>query len=539
MTNPITDLASSDCILVIGSNFAANHPIISRYVLDAKSAGATLILADPRFTPTAWHADLFLQLLPGTDIAMLNGLMHVILSEKLYNQEFIERRTTGFDALKKSLQAYPPERVANETGIPASKLIAAARAYANAEAASIVYCMGITQHTYGTDNVIDCANLALMCGQIGRPGTGVNPLRGQDNVQGACDMGALVNVYPGYQSVTDETVRMSFAQAWGTEADQLPAKPGKTVVEMTHAAEQGELKAMLIMGENPVVGDPNSSHASHALEELEFLAVMDLFLTETASLADVVLPVAGFAEKRGSKTATDRRVQWFERAIPPIGECKPDWRIICELATDLGFGDAFNYENEEDILAEIQSVTPIYAGISAARIQNILGGIAWPCRSIESPGTPILYTEAFSKPDGRAVFKPVEHQASAEETSPEYPLLLTTGRVVMHYNTGSMTRRTRSLLNREPETFVQVHPQTSESYGIGEMDRVEVITRRGRLEAEARTTKNIPPGVVFIPFHFPETNLLTIDALDPVAKIPEYKVAACRIARVGPAKEGA
>jgi formate dehydrogenase alpha subunit len=539
MTNPITDLTLSDCILVIGSNFAENHPIISRYVLDAKERGATLIVADPRFTPTAWQADIFLQLLPGTDISLLNGLMNIILSEGIQKQDFIATRTNGFKDLVKGLKEYTPERVARETGVDVDNLIAAAHAYATAGAASIVYCMGVTQHTCGTDTVIDCANLALMCGQIGRPGTGVNPLRGQDNVQGACDMGALVNVFPGYQSVADEAVRAFFAKAWGTTPDLLPAKPGKTVVEMSHAAVKGELKGMLIMGENPVVGDPNSSHVQEGLEALDFLAVIDLFMTETARMADVILPAAGFAEKRGSKTATDRRVQWFERAIDPIGECKPDWRIVSDLATDLGFGNNFKYESEEQILAEIQSVTPIYQGISAERIQNTLGGIPWPCRSVDSPGTPILYTETFSKPDGRAVFKPIEQIPSAEERSDDYPLFLTSGRVVIHYNTGTMTRRSRALRHREPELFLQIHPATCESYGIRDLDQVEVATRRGRIRAKARVTKNIPQEVVFLPFHFPDTNLLTTDALDPVAKIPEYKVAACRIARLSSDQDGA
>lgn len=529
MTNPITDLAKSDCILVIGSNFAENHPIVARWVMDAKQRGATLIVADPRFTPTAWNADIFLPLLPGTDVSLLNAMMHVILREKLHNPAFIESRTTGFDALAQVVQSYAPERAEQLTHVPAERIVAAARAYAQAQAASIVYCMGVTQHTCGTEIVINCANLAMLCGHVGRPGTGVNPLRGQDNVQGACDMGALPNVYTGYQAVTDPDTREKFAAAWGCPIESLSPRPGLTVVEMTHAAHRGDVRAMLIMGENPIVGDPDSQHVQEALERLDFLAVIELFLSETAQLADVVLPAASFAEKRGSKTATDRRVQWMERAVAPPGETRADWQIICDLAARLGLSNAFAYKSEDEILAEIARVTPSYAGISPARLQATCGGIPWPCPAPDHPGTPVLHVESFRKPDGRGVFKPVEYQPPVEEVSEEYPLVLTSGRVVMHYNSGAMTRRTWALLKREPHLFVQLNPETARRYGIAEEGWATVITRRGRVTAKARLSRRIPEGVLFMPFHFPGTNLLTIDALDPQAKIPEYKVAACRI----------
>ena len=529
MTNPITDLVNADCIFVIGSNFAENHPIVSRWVLDARERGAKLVVADPRYTSTAWSADLFLPLRPGSDISLVNAMMHVIIKENLHKKGFIELRTTGFDALQTAVETYSPERAETLTGVPAEKIVEAARAYANAPASSIVYCMGVTQHVSGTKTVMALANLAMLCGHVGRPGTGVNPLRGQDNVQGACDMGALVNVYPGYQPVTDPANREKFANAWGIMPDDLSLKVGLTLVEMTRAIDKGLLRGMLVMGENPVVGDPNADHVRESLEKLDFLAVIDLFMTETAEMADIVLPAASFAEKRGTKTATDRRVQWMERAIQPLGESRPDWNILCDLAAAMELGGAFQYGSEEEILNEICRLTPSYAGINPERLQTTLGGIPWPCPSEKHPGTPILYTDGFKKPDGRGVMTPVEHIPPAEETSDEFPIVLTSGRVVLHYNSGSMTRRSRALSSREPELFVQLHPQTARELGFNGNNRAEVITRRGSVQAKVRVTKRIPPGVAFMPFHFPEMNKLTIDELDPIAKIPEYKVAACRI----------
>ena len=535
MTNPIVDLANADCIFVIGSNFAENHPIVSRWVLDAKQRGATIIVADPRFTPTAWSADLFLPLLPGTDTSLINAMMNVIIEEGLWNEEFIEERVEGYDDLCDVVSLYPPERAAKITGVPIEDIVKAARAYATADASSIVYCMGVTQHTSGTETVRNLANLAMLTGQIGRPGTGVNPLRGQDNVQGACDMGALPNVYPGYQPVTDETNQAEFSKAWGLAPGNLSRKPGLTLVEMTKAIEEGKLRGMLILGENPVVGDPNAAHVAEALKKLEFLAVIEIFPTETTELAHVILPAVSFAEKRGTKTATDRRVQWLERAVEPIGEAMADWKIICRLASRMGFEKQFTYPHEEAIFYEIRAMTSSYAGLSPERLQNTPGGIPWPCPSSDHPGTPILYTQSFNRPGGKGRMIPAEYISPAEATSEEYPLVLTSGRVVLHYNTGAMTRRTRALQEREPELFVQVNPQTAESYGIQEQAKALVTTRRGEAKAKVRITRRIPPGVLFMPFHFPEMNLLTNDALDPTAKIPEYKVAACRIR---PAEDG-
>lgn len=535
MTNPIVDLANADCIFAIGSNFAENHPIVSRWVLDAKQRGATLIVADPRYTPTAWSADLFLPLLPGTDTSLINAMMNVILEEKLWNDVFVQSRVDGFAALRELVSQYPPSRAAKMTGIPAEDIIKAARAYATSQASAIVYCMGVTQHTCGTETVRNLANLAMLTGQIGRPGTGVNPLRGQDNVQGACDMGALPNVFPGYQSVADGVNREKFARAYGMEIGQMPARPGLTLVEMTRAIDEGKLRGMVILGENPVVGDPNAAHVADALKKLDFLAVIEIFPTETTEFAHVILPAASFAEKRGTKTATDRRVQWLERAIEPVGEAMADWRIICRLAARMGFEKQFTYPHEEAIFYEIREMTPSYAGISPERLQATPGGIPWPCLATDHPGTPILYTRSFNLPGGKGRMIPAEYIPPAEATSAEYPLVLTSGRIGLHYNAGAMTRRTRSLQEREPDLFVQVNPQTAEAYGIREQAEALVATRRGEARAKVLITRRIPPGVLFMPFHFPAMNLLTNDALDPTAMIPEYKVAACRIR---PAEEG-
>jgi len=535
MTNPIVDLANADCIFVIGSNFAENHPIVSRWVLDAKQRGATIIVADPRFTPTAWSADLFLPLLPGTDTSLINAMMNVIIEEGLWNEEFVEEQVEGFDDLCDLVSQYPPERAAKITGVPVGDIIKAARAYATADASSIVYCMGVTQHTCGTETVKNLANLAMLTGQIGRPGTGVNPLRGQDNVQGACDMGALPNVYPGYQPVTDDDNREKFAKAYNMDSENLSRRPGMTVIEMTQAIEEGKLRGMLILGENPVVGDPNAAHVAEALKKLDFLAVIEMFPTETTELAHVVLPAASFAEKRGTKTATDRRVQWLERAVEPIGEAMADWKIICRLASRMGFEKQFTYPHEEAIFYEIRAMTPSYAGLSPERLQNKPGGIPWPCLVSDHPGTPILYTQSFNRPGGKGRMMPAEYVPPAETPTEEYPLMLTSGRVVLHFNAGAMTRRTKSLNEREPELFVQINPQTAESFGVREQVEALVTTRRGEARAKVRITRRIPPGVLFMPFHFPEMNLLTNDALDSTAKIPEYKVAACRIQ---PVEEG-
>ena len=409
MTNPVTDLAKADCIFIIGSNFAEKQPILSRWVLDAKERGAKIIVADPRYTPTAWSADLYLPLLSGTDVPLIYAMMYVILKEGLWNREFVESRSEGFEELRAAIETCPPLGAQEITSVKAEDIETAARMYANAKASSIVCNMGVD--TAALENL---ANLAMLCGHIGRAGTGVNPLRGQDNVQGACDMGALPNFFPAYQPVTDQAVREKFAAAWQMDASQLSPRIGLALPEMIQSIDEGRLRGMVILGENPVVSDLNSAQVEAAFKKLDFLAIIELFPSETTQLAHVILPAASFAEKRGTKTATDRRVQWFERAIAPVGETMPDWKIVCEIARRLGLKNEFDYEDEESILIEIRSLAPIYAGITPRRLQAKLGGVHWPCWSEENGGMPILYSEGFKRPDSKGRMIAMEYSPPVE-----------------------------------------------------------------------------------------------------------------------------
>jgi len=530
MTNTIHGFADSDCILIVGSNFTENHPVISRWVLDAKEKGAKIIVVDPRYTPTAWFADSFLQLRPGTDIALINGMISVILKEKLYNYNFIEERTEGFDDLGKSLVNYSLQEASKITGIPEDSIKEAARLYARAKNASIIYCMGVTQHRSGTDNVIALSNLALICGNFGRPGTGINPLRGQANVQGSCDMGVLPSFFPGYVKISDKAQRKRIANLWGVE--DLPTQPGLTIVEIINAVHDGRIKGAYVMGESLMVSDPDTHHVEEALHKLDFLIVQDIFMTETAALADILLPAVCYAEKEGSVTSTERRVQWRHKAIEPPGEAKADWKILCELAEKMGLAEKFMYNSAEEILIEINKAIPAYGGITPARLKENIGGLCWPCPDSSHQGTPILHISSFRTPSGKGIIKPVVHREPAEIPNYEYPFTLTTGRLVLHYNSGNMTRRSPSLNKRVPEVFVEINRKDAEYLGIKPDERVKVISRRGSVEAKALITRRVAPGVVFLPFHFPGVNRLTIAELDPVSKIPEFKVATCRIEKV-------
>ena len=526
MTNSIREIEDADCIFVIGSNTIEQHPLIARYVMRAKEKGAKLIVSDIRQVPLTRFADLHLAQRPGTNVALVNGLMHVILAEGLEDREFIAERTEGFDALKGVVEGYTPESVEKITGVPREQIAEAARMYAKAERGSILYAMGITQHSTGTDNVKSLANLAMITGNVGRPSTGVNPLRGQNNVQGACDMGALPNVYSGYQTVTDEANRKKFEDAWQSV---LPPKPGLTILDMTNEAAKGNVTAMYIMGENPMLADPDLSHVRAALERLEFLVVQDIFLTETAELAHVVLPAASFAEKDGTVTSTERRVQLTRKAIEPVGESKADWQIICEIARAAG-SKQFEYRSSLEIMEEIARLTPSYGGITYERLG--FEGLQWPCPNQEHPGTPYLHKDKFTR--GKGQLMAIEFKASAELPDDEYPLLLTTGRTMFHFHTGTMTRRTEILNNEVPTGYVEVNPQDAASSGVENGETIVVASRRGTVNVTARVTNRIGAGVVFMPFHFAEcaANLLTNPALDPTGKIPEFKVCACRLQRL-------
>jgi len=527
MTNSIPELEEADCILVTGSNTTEAHPLVATRIIRAVEKGARLIIFDPRDIQLAQFATLHLRQRPGTDVAWLNGLMHVILKEALEDEEFIATRTEGIEELKAAVAEYTPEKVEEITGIPADDLRAAARMFAKAEKAAIVYAMGITQHTTGTDNVLACANLAMLTGNVGRASTGVNPLRGQNNVQGACDMGALSNVYPGYQAVTNEAVRAKFERAWGSAP---PPRVGLTVTEMIDAAGEGTLKALYVMAENPMLSDPDINHVRRALERLDFLVVQDIFLTETAELADVVLPGVSFAEKDGTFTSTDRRIQRVRKAIEPIGESRAEWETVCELARRMG-GKGFDFASPAEIMAEAASLTPIYGGVSYQRLEE-LGYLQWPVPTADHPGTPYLHKDRFSRGLGR--FTPVEFKEAKELPDEEYPLTLTTGRIMFHWHTGTMTRRTEKLHREVPDGYAEISPEDAEALGIGKSETIRLVSRRGAIETRAWITRRVPPGVVFVPFHFAEAaaNVLTNAALDPVAKIPEYKVCAVRIEKV-------
>ncbi len=523
MTNSIADIENADVILVTGSNTPENHPIIAMKIWDAiTKKGKKLIVVDPRMMGLAGYADIWLSPLPGTDVAWLNGMMHVIIAEDLWDKTYVDLRTENFGALKEVVKRYTPELVEKITGIPAGTLIKAARLYAKAERASIIYAMGITQHISGTDNVRAIANLAMLCGNVGIEGGGVNPLRGQNNVQGACDMGTLPNVLPGYQSLSDVSVTHKFEGAWKVK---LSRNPGLTATEMIKAAKQGKIKALYIMGENPLVSEPDLKDVKDSLGGLDFLVVQDIFPTETAQLATVVLPAVSFAEKDGTFTNTERRIQMVVKAVPPLGDAKPDWEIICELAQRMGYG--MSYKSPRDIMKEIASLTPIYGGVRYSRLKGM--GLQWPCPDEDHPGTPYLHKDQFTR--GLGLFQPVEFVPSAELPDEDYPFILSTGRVLYHYNTGTMSKRTEILKEKYPEPLMEINPKDAIKLGIEDRSLVEVYSRRGKVRVRTRIIDIPPPGVVFMPFHFREAaaNLLTIAALDPIAKIPEYKVCAVNI----------
>jgi len=527
MTNSIHDIGEASCILAIGTNTTETHPVTALEIVRAVRRGGKLIVANPRDIMLVRYADLWLRHRPGSDVALLMGIMKVIVDEGLLDQSFIEERCENFDEFKDSLKTFDLDYVEQITGVPGEQITEAARIYATNSPASILYCMGITQHSHGTDNVLATANLAMLTGNIGRPGTGVNPLRGQNNVQGACDMAALPNVYPGYQQVADPANQQKFETAWDCS---LNPTPGLTLTEIFGSAHKKQIKAIYLIGENPVLSDPDSSHIRESLEALELLVVQDMFLTETAQLADVVLPATSFAEKDGTFTNSERRVQRVRQAIEPIGQALPDWMITCRLAQEMG-AKGFDFDNPSQIMEEIAGLTPSYGGITYSRLEN--GGLQWPCPLEDHPGTPILHTELFTR--GKGHFTPLEYKPPMELPDTQYPLTLTTKRSLFHFHTGTMTRKVKWLNNILPEELVEINPADASSLNIADGDMVKVTSRRGQVTAKARVTEATPAGVVSMDFHFAESpvNLLTNPALDPVAKIPEFKVCAVRVEKNG------
>ncbi len=533
MTNSIREIPDSAGFFVIGSNTTENHPVIGSMIKnEVINKGKKLIVVDPREIELSRYADYYFQINPGTNIAILNGLMHVIVKEDLYDKAYVEERCEGFEELAKTLEKYTPEHVAGICGLKKPQdIIDAARFIAGLKPMSLYYAMGITQFVSGVNGVKSTANLQMLLGNLGVAGGGVNPLRGQNNVQGACDMGGLPNVYPAYQPVTSEDNKAKFESAW--DAKNLSTKPGLTLMEMFNGAIEGKIKALYVMGENPVLSDPNQHHVLEALRSLELFVVQDIFLTETAREAHVVFPSFGFLEKSGTVSNTERRVQLMNKVIDPPGQSKDDWWIIMQLANRLGA--KWDYSCSEDIFNEMRKVTPSYAGMTYQRVKNEL--IQWPCPTPEHPGTQFLHKGKFSR--GKGLMTAIDYTPPAEGTDKEYPVALTTGRVLEQFHTGTMSRNSRILEELSPEPFIEMSGHDSRSYDIVDGELVSVSTRRGSLRIKVRVTDSAKPGVVFIPFHFKEAaaNVLTIDALDPVAKIPEYKVCACRIEKILPLDE--
>jgi formate dehydrogenase alpha subunit len=526
MMNSVSEIADAKALFVIGSNTTENHPIIALKMKEAVRNGAELIVADPRKIPLVKFATLWLRHKPGTDSVLLNGIMHVILKEGLEDKDFIENRSEGFEEFAATLDDFTPEFAAGITGVPEEDIIKAARIFAKAESAGIFYAMGITQHVFGTYNVHAVGNLSMLTGNIGKPAAGVNPLRGQNNVQGCCDMGCLPNVYPGYQKVDDPAVKAKFEKAWGKE---LPGEPGIPASEMANKMISGRLKGMYIFGENPAVSDPNSNHAVKGFESLEFLVVQDIFLTETAELADVVLPSASFAEKTGTFTCSERRIQKVRPAVSSPGEARSDLDIIQAIYERIS-GEIIENPAPDAVFDEIGSVWSEIAGISYDRLEN--ESLQWPCPDSSHPGTPYLFKDGFTRHEnGLALFTKVPHVLSNELPDAEFPYVLTTGRQLFHYHTGTMTRRSTGLDAVAPEAFVEVNPEDAQALGIEDSEYLIVTSRRGTIKLKARVSDIVPPKVVFIPFHYKEAsaNKLTSDALDPVCKIMEAKVCAVKI----------
>lgn len=537
MSNSIEDITTqAKAIFVIGSNTTEQHPVIGMRIRQAvKQRGTTLIVADPRRILLTDFATLHLRHKPGTDNALINGLMNIILEKGLEDQSFIGERTEGFEEFKALVQEYTPDRVADITGVPVKQLYQAAEIMGTTKPMAVLWAMGITQHVTGVRNVMNLANLQMLLGNMGVAGGGVNPLRGQNNVQGACDLGGLPNVFTGYQPVTNESARQKFETAWGTP---LSGKIGMTVTEMIPGILDGKIKALYIMGEDPLMSDPDTNHIRRCLDACDFIILQDIFPTETEPYADVLLPAASFAEKSGTFTNTERRIQLVRKAVESPGEARQDWQIITDLAHGLlsesgkKISDAeysgWDYASPVEIMKEIAALTPSYAGVSHARLERG-ETFQWPVKDATHPGTPILHVGQFTR--GLGMFMPVEHVEPAELPDEEYPYLLSTGRVLYHWHGGEMSRRSQGLLEIYSKPLIEINEEDAVRLGLNGSNRVRVSSRRGSIEAEAWVTERVPPGVVYANFHFPEAsaNELTLAALDPVAKIPEFKVCAVKV----------
>ncbi len=537
MSNSIAEMKHLECFIVTGSNTTETHPVISTFLKDAVTQnGAKLIVIDPRQTEMTQFATLWLSQKPGTDVALFNGMAHVIVKEALYNEDFIDQRTEGFSAYIESLEDKTPEWAEKISGVPAQDIRQAAHIYAQAGRAAIYWGMGISQSTHGTDNTLTLANLALLTGNLGQPGMGLNPLRGQNNVQGCSDSGGLPNVYTAYQKVTEPEIREKFERHWfgPNSSRHLPATPGLTVTEMVDRILTGQVKGWWVMGENPMMSEPNMRHAQEAIEQLEFFVAQDIFFNETNIYADVILPAAAGAEKDGTLTNSDRRVQRMRQAIPPVGQARPDWEIICALAkvleAKLGLeSNAWNFNHPSEIWEEMRQLTPDFGGIDYDRLERE-NGVHWPCPDFDHPGTPYLFEEEF--PRGRGKFHAVEYGTESELPDADYPFILSTGRVLYHWHGGTMTR-TSALNDIWPECTVEIHPHDATRLALVTGDWVDLSSRRGKITARLLVTGRSPEGTIFIPFHFAEAaaNVLTDNRIDKRAKIPDYKVCGINIER--------
>jgi formate dehydrogenase major subunit/formate dehydrogenase alpha subunit len=538
MSNSMDDVAKeAKSYFIIGSNTTEQHPVFGAMLRQAvRQRGAKLVVADPRRIDITEFATLHLRHRPGTDIALINGLMYIILEKGWEDKSFITERTENFDEFKATVMNYPPDEVAKTTNVPVEKLYEAAEIIAKNSPMAVMWAMGITQHIVGVRNVMDLANLQMLLGNMGKAGGGVNPLRGQNNVQGACDMGGLPNVYTAYQAVTSDEVRDKFEKAWGATSN---TKVGLTVTEMIPGILEGKTHALYILGEDPVMSDPNTKHIRHCFEQIDFLVLQEIFPSETATYADVLLPGVTFAEKTGTFTNTERRVQMVRKAIPTQGDARDDWWITCQLAKRILAGtpnrvrseaqfSSWDYADTSEIMSEINALTPSYGGITHARLETG-ERLQWPCPTADHPGTPILHTKQFTRGKGR--FMPIDHVPPAEKPDDDYPMIMSTGRVLYHWHGGQMTRRAKGLMEVYGEALIEVNPNDAEKLGLAEQQHVRVTSRRGHIEAQAWVTDRVPPGMVYANFHFPNSsaNELTQAALDPVAKIPEYKITAVKV----------
>ena len=538
VSNPVMDVMQAEVVILIGANPSVNHPVAASWIKNAIKGGTKLIVCDPRRSELARLAHRYLQFKPDTDVAMLNAMMNVIVTEGLVDEEFIAQRTEGYEALRKNVEGYTPELMAPICGIPAATLREVARLYAKSKASMILWGMGVSQHVHGTDNARCLIALALMTGQIGRPGTGLHPLRGQNNVQGASDAGLIPMMFPDYPHVSNATTRATFEAAWKLAPGTLDDTPGLTVVEVMHAIEHGDVRGLYVMGENPAMSDPDANHARSCLAALEHLVVQDIFLTETAYLADVVLPASAFPEKDGSFTNTDRLVQMGRQAINPPGEAKQDLWIIQQMAQKLGL--SWNYGNVSEVFDEMRRTMPSIGGITWARL-DAEHAVTYPCVNEGDPGEPVVFVDNFPREGGRARFVPADIIPANERPDAEYPLVLITGRQLEHWHTGSMTRRAGVLDALEPDPVASIHPLDLADLGAAPGDTVTIESRRGAVTLYARADAGTPRGAVFVPFCYYEAaiNKLTNAALDPFAKIPEFKYCAIRVRAGGePAVQG-